>query len=232
MVFPSCLDLVSQDKGRVWHPRVQDLHLSAWRLSGIPSEHRDFLQTLPPWRPVPGEPTTYRTYDSRLSRFCQWCSEKEATPRSASLEQVSRFFKCLFDEGKQISTIKNYRSAIGAIHAGFPDRSTLGDNPILAQLVRGMSLARPVMRTLAPSWSINAVLEALVPPPPYEPMHEATLPDLTHKTLFLVAAASARRRSCLQALSMKPGHIRFEAHGVRLIPDPEFLPKNQTLVIT
>ena len=52
---------------------------------------------------------------------------------------------------------------------------------------------------------------------------------MTRKTLFLVAAASARRRSCLQALSVKPGYLRFEPHGVRLIPDPEFLPKNQTL---
>ena len=43
-----------------------------------------------------------------------------------------------------------------------------------------------------------------------------------------MAAASARR-SCLQALSTKPGHIRFESHGVRLIPDPAFLAKNQTL---
>ena len=28
---------------------------------------------------------------------------------------------------------------------------------------------------------------------------------------------------------MKPGFLRFEPHGVRLIPDPGFLPKNQTL---
>ena len=161
-------------------------------------------------------PSTYRSYDSRLSRFRKWCSERSVCPTNASLEQVSSFFKCLFDEGKQVNTIKNFRSAIGAIHFGFPDGSTLGSNVVLAQLVKGMGNVRPVVRSLAPSWSI-------------EPMHLSSLPDLTHKTLFLVAAASARRRSCLQALSMKPGFIRFEAHGVRLIPDPEFLPKNQTL---
>ena len=55
VVFPARLDLLSQDKGRVLHPRIQDLHLTAWRLSGCPSEHRDFLQTLPPWRPGPGD---------------------------------------------------------------------------------------------------------------------------------------------------------------------------------
>jgi len=54
-LFPPCRDLVSQDRGRVHHPRVQDLHLSAWRLSGIPSLHRDFRKTLPPWRPSLGD---------------------------------------------------------------------------------------------------------------------------------------------------------------------------------
>ena len=44
-----------------------------------------------------------------------------------------------------------------------------------------------------------------------------------------MAAASARRRSCLQALSVKPGHLRFENHGVRMVPDPSFLAKTQTL---
>ena len=55
VVLPVRTDLISQDKGRVLHPRAQDLHLTAWKLSGIPSEHRDFLRTLPPWRPVQGD---------------------------------------------------------------------------------------------------------------------------------------------------------------------------------
>ena len=56
VALPAHPDLVSQDGGRVLHPRVQDLHLAAWRLSGIPSEHREFLLTLPPWRPRRGDP--------------------------------------------------------------------------------------------------------------------------------------------------------------------------------
>ena len=55
VALPPQPDLVSQDGGRVLHPRVQDLHLAAWRLSGIPSEHREFLTTLPPWRPQQGD---------------------------------------------------------------------------------------------------------------------------------------------------------------------------------
>ena len=134
----------------------------------------------------------------------------------------------LFHEGKQVNTIKNYRSAIAVVHRGFPDGSTVGSSQVIQQMLRGMSNSRPMVRPLPPTWSINGVLRALAGEP-YEPLHAAPLELLTRKTLFLVAAATGRRRSCLQALTVKPGHIRFEGHGVRLIPDPEFLPKNQTL---
>ena len=90
---------------------------------------------------------------------------------------------------------------------------------------------RPPRRILSPSWSINDVLQVLAKPP-YEPLHSVPLELLTHKTLFLIAAASARRRGCLQALTVKPGHLRFENGGVRLIPDPQFLAKNQTSAFT
>ncbi|PIK57927.1 hypothetical protein BSL78_05209 [Apostichopus japonicus] len=91
-----------------------------------------------------------------------------------------------------------------------------------------MANRRPQIRRLAPSWGLSAVLHALAGPP-YEPMANASLAALTKKTLFLVAVASARRRSCLHALSTKQNHIRFEGHGVRMVPDPSFIAKNQTL---
>ncbi|PIK35057.1 hypothetical protein BSL78_28123 [Apostichopus japonicus] len=74
----------------------------------------------------------------------------------------------------------------------------------------------------------SAALQTLTKPP-YEPMASASLASLTKKTLFLIALASARRRSCLHALSTKQNHIRFENHGVRMVPDPAFLAKNQVL---
>ena len=144
------------------------------------------------------------------------------------MARISEFLMILFEEGKQVNTIKNYRSAIGAVHQGFPDGSSVGTSAILQQLLQGMSNSRPTRRLLAPSWSINGVLQALAREP-YEPLHSCRLELLTRKVLFLVAAATARRRSCLQALSVRPGHIRFENHGVRLIPDHQFLAKNQTL---
>ena len=51
---------------------------------------------------------------------------------------------------------------------------------------------------------------------------------LTLMTVFLIAIASGQRRSSLQALSMEPGHLRWENSGVRLIPRASFIAKNQT----
>ena len=45
---------------------------------------------------------------------------------------------------------------------------------------------------------------------------------------FLVAIASGHRISTLHALSIEPGHIRWEPNGVRLVPRPDFIAKNQS----
>ncbi|WP_411025419.1 site-specific integrase, partial [Salmonella sp. s55004] len=163
-------------------------------------------------------PSTIRTYNSRVTRFSDWCTPRKIAISSATLAEVTSFLKHIFDEGKQVSTIKNYRSAIAAIHSGFADGSSLGNNRVISQLLKGMVNFRPRVRLLAPSWSISAVL-ATLSAVPFEPLHTASLADLTHKTVFLLAVASARRRSCLHALSIKPGHMRFENQGVRCIPD-------------
>ena len=63
---------------------------------------------------------------------------------------------------------------------------------------------------------------------PFEPMFRASIHHLTIKTVFLVAIASGHRVSTLQALSVDPGHVRWEPSGVRLIPRADFIAKNQS----
>ncbi|PIK39645.1 hypothetical protein BSL78_23522 [Apostichopus japonicus] len=172
-------------------------------------------------------PSTVHTYDSRLARFFEWCSRLQVRPDTTSPAQLADFFMLLFEEGKQPNTIRNYRSAIAAIHSGFPDGSSVGTCPRLRPSSRVWPTAGPCVVS-STAWSINGVLYHLARPP-FEPMGSSLLRDLTIKTLFLVASASARRRSCLHALSTAEGHIRFDSRGVRLVPDPRFLAKNQTL---
>ena len=60
-------------------------------------------------------------------------------------------------------------------------------------------------------------------------MHGRCFCDIPYRTTsFLLAIASGQRRSSLHALSISPGHIRWERYGVRLIPVTSFIAKNQT----
>ena len=137
----------------------------------------------------------------------------------------------LLDSGLTTGTVKNYRSAIAAIHPGFPDGSTVSDNGALSQLIKGMFVTRPPERKLVPSWDLFDVLSTLAGPP-YEPMDCSTLLQLSVKLAFLLAVVTSRRRSELHALSVETGHIRWEPGGVRLVPTTGFLTKNQSSSFT
>ncbi|KAJ8025959.1 Ribonuclease H2 subunit A [Holothuria leucospilota] len=171
--------------------------------------------------------STITTYDSRLEKFFDWAEHHSVDPLEAPVNALCSFFVSLFDEGKQVSTIKIYRSAIASVHSGFSDGSTVGSNQTILTLLKGMFNKRPPRRRLAPSWSINEVLSSFSSSP-YEPIQNSPLDALTKKTIFLVAAASSRRRSEIHALSVKPGFIRFTPDGVHLLPNPSFLAKNQS----
>ena len=62
-----------------------------------------------------------------------------------------------------------------------------------------------------------------------EPLREASFKHLTLKTVFLLALASAGRRSELQALRFDQNYIQFKPKGagVTLYFSPEFMRKNQ-----
>ena len=97
----------------------------------------------------------------------------------------------------------------------------------ISRLLKAFFLQRPPVRSLVPSWSLPSVLRCLAEAP-FEPLQQASLFHLTIKTVFLIAIASGQRRSSLQALSIEPGHLRWEQSGVRLIPKASFVAKNQS----
>ena len=160
--------------------------------------------------------------------FREWCNGRQVSPGSTSLGEVGDFLTSLFSAGRQVNTIRGYRTVIEAIHEGFPDGSSVSSARPLDLLIRAMALKRPRIRSLAPLWEMRLVLERLAAPP-FEPLSSCSLLELSIKTAFLVAAASARRRIAVHALSVLPGLMRFEPHGVRLVPDPSFLSKTQTV---
>ena len=171
--------------------------------------------------------STRTIYNSRLHHFFKWCRRRSLDPPNTTIGEIGDFLLYLFDSGLMTATIKNYRSAIAAIHQRFSDGSTVSTNSAVSQLLKGMFVNRPPVRKLVPSWDLFSVLSTLAKPP-FEPLGSATLLQLSIKVVFLLAVATARRRSELHALSVAAGHIRWEPGGVRLVPSTGFLAKNQS----
>ena len=91
-----------------------------------------------------------------------------------------------------------------------------------------MELQRPRITPVLPQWDLGIVLKVLSKPP-YELLREASFKHLTLKTVFLLAMASAGRRSELQALRFGQNYIQFKPKGagVTLYFSPGFMRKNQ-----
>ena len=102
----------------------------------------------------------------------------------------------------------------------------LAEDPVLKDLVKAFEVEVPRARVRAPSWNLDVVLRALSLAP-FEPLSSASFRDLTKKTLFLVALATAKRVSELQALTHK---VVWQGGDAILSYLPEFVAKTETLL--
>jgi integrase len=93
--------------------------------------------------------------------------------------------------------------------------------------MKGVFLKNPPTRSLLPSWDVDVVLSFLEGEP-FEPLVKASLHSLTFKTVFLVALASVRRCSELQAIGRNAPYFRVEEGLIRLRTVVGFLPKTAT----
>ena len=141
---------------------------------------------------------------------------------------MAEFLTILHNDGLQPNTIAGYRSAIGVIHSGFQDNSTVSNNPIIHRLIAGSFITRPPVSRLVPAWSLTLVLRKLAGPP-FEPMQTASLKYLSLKCAFLLSFASARRVSQITALSIDKDHLVWLQDGVQLSTRAGFLAKNQRI---
>ena len=84
-------------------------------------------------------------------------------------------------------------------------------------MIASMELQRPRITPVLPQWDLGVVLEALSKSP-YEPLQEASFKHFTLKTVFLLAMASAGRRSELHALRFDQNYIQLKPKGLEFIP--------------
>lgn len=172
--------------------------------------------------------STRKVYDAKWKVYANWCGKREVDPCDPSVRRLADFFVFLFDKKKlAVSTIKGYRATI-ANTLMFRRARAVCSNPAISELFRAFEQKRPVSHSLTPKWDLACVLWSLTKAP-YEPLGQASLQHLTWKTVFLLALASAKRRSELHALSVEDGHVRFNNldGSVSLLCQSGFLAKNQ-----
>ena len=123
------------------------------------------------------------------------------------------------------STIASYRSSLAGVLVSV-DGVPLGHHPALLQLIQSVGVAQPPRRPIVPAWDLVTVLLSLAElPMPTSWISRFDRLALTCKLAFLLALATGKQRSELQALSRDPRDLCFTDQGVWLRTVPGFLPK-------
>ena len=144
-------------------------------------------------------PSSRAGYQAKWSVYRKWCTLEGHSISRPSLPKIADFlFWLRRSKHLSVSAVRGYCSMLSAVFCSvLPEIST---SPVLHDLLRSFSVEAPVRSVTPPSWDLLKVLEYLKSPV-FEPLHQASLRDLTRKTLFLTALASAKRVGELQALS-------------------------------
>ena len=83
----------------------------------------------------------------------------------------------------------------------------LTTDKVLTALFRSFAVSVPSRSPRLPAWDLSLVLRSLLRAP-YEPLRAASTRDVSLKTVFLLALASAHRVSELQGLSAEVRHSK------------------------
>ena len=138
-------------------------------------------------------------YQAKWLVFRRWCrSEGHSISRPSLTKIADLLFWLRRSRRLSVSAVMGYRSVLSAVFKLIlPEIFT---SPILHGLLQSFQVEAPVREVRPPSWDLPKVLNFLRSSP-FEPLSTASLRDITRKTLFLIALATAKRVGELQALS-------------------------------
>ena len=169
--------------------------------------------------------STRLNYQARWGTYRKWCKDFHHRSSSPSIAKIADFLTYMFkNKGAALSTIKGYRAMLAAVFK-FP-LPEISSSPVLKDLVRSFEISAPRPIFPPPPWDLDKVLEFLSGPP-FEPLARASFLDKTKKALFLLAMATAKRVSELQALSFS---VSFQGEDLVLHYDPFFRAKTESVI--
>ena len=193
MCFPYHRDLLSQQDQK-YVLDGKSYHLHTWRLSCDTIKQQAF-QTRSLGSPQPLRGPQPIAFDDRWLCLAPWDAGQGFDPLDPTAAQIAPFF--LFDtHGLSPQTVKGYRTCLGSVLNRTGKAKVVMHHAISDKII-SMELQRPRVTPVFPQWDLGIVLEVLSQPP-CEPLREASFKHLTLKTVFLLAMASAGRRSELR----------------------------------
>jgi len=168
--------------------------------------------------------STANNYGSKWTAFVNWLAGRQIDRRDVSIPTVADFLLHLVtDLQLSPSAVKGYRAALAPVlklHG-----IDISNSPEISALVRNFDINAPTSRSVTPRWDVTLILRRLQRPP-YEPLATASARDLTLKTVFLLALASAKRASDLHGLSYVVNN-RNDWGAAVLTYRPDFIAKTQ-----
>ena len=169
--------------------------------------------------------STRLNYQTRWGTYRKWCKDFHHRSSSPSIAKIADFLTYMFkNKGAALSTIKGYRAMLAAVFK-FP-LPEISSSPVLKDLIRSFEISAPRPIFPPPPWDLDKVLEFLSGPP-FEPLARASFLDKTKKALFLLAMATAKRVSELQALSFS---VSFRGEDLVLYYDSFFRAKTESVI--
>jgi integrase len=171
-------------------------------------------------------PSTRGLYNNKWTLFSKYCVvHKIKRPDKASICQVADFLLFLRQTRKlKASTICTYLAGISSVltYSGGVKMST---RPELLAILKNFKVEDRKTASPPPKWDLNIVMRHLRSKA-YEPLGEKSMEILSHKTLFLIALATAARLGEIHAIDIH--RISFDKKGTAFLQlEWGFLAKNQ-----
>ncbi|XP_040271711.1 uncharacterized protein LOC120989032 [Bufo bufo] len=125
-------------------------------------------------------------------RYCSWLGVERPDTSSPPINRILDFLQCGLELGLRPSTLKVQVSALSSFYD-----CSLASHRWIRRFFRAVSRLRPSLKSRAPTWDLNIVLEGLTKPP-FVPLSEISLKHLSLKTAlersrpFLVGNPTSR----------------------------------------
>lgn len=164
-------------------------HLSS---TGLSERARHLIMSS--WRPA-----TKKQYQVYLTKWKQYCGQREIDPLLPSVLDTIDFLAELFDSGIGYSSMNTARCALSA-YITLPNGTTLGTHPLVKRLMRGIFTLKPALPRYSSTWDVNIVFGYLRS---QGPAAKLSLKQLTLKLVMLLALLTAQRGQTLHALDIE-----------------------------